>query len=151
MKGLLKIPLLVAAIVVVARVITERLGASNLINSLLSGVALHFLIVPLYFAIRIAMSGEPRPYSTLFKLVALYVVIVRAMLIPVYWLARIFEWPELRFGGLWGPDSSPFIGFVAIPFGTAAFWILASIVFGGGVGSLVLVIMRSLSKRPAIN
>jgi hypothetical protein len=143
LKGILTLPLVAAVFVVVGRVVTERLGAPPLVNGAMSAVALHAVLVPLYIAALIARSGERRPYGTLFKLVTIYVVAVRAMLIPVYWLARIYEWPEPRFFGLWGPDVSPFVGFIGVPFLTAAFWIVASIVVGGAIGSIVIAIMRS--------
>jgi hypothetical protein len=101
---------------------------------------LHAVIAPVYFAIRIATGGLSRPYLSQFALTGLYVVLVRAMLIPTYWLARVYDWPQPRFGGVSG--SSPFLGYVAIPFGTAAFWIAASLVFGGVLGSIIIAVMR---------
>ena len=68
------------------------------------------------------------------------------MLIPVYWLARIFQWPESRFEGLWGPRSDAFVGFIAVPFLTAFFWIVASVVVGGAIGAGLIAVMRSRSK-----
>lgn len=134
--------MLIAAAVVVLRVIVERAGASDAVANLLSVVALHFLIGPVYFAIRIAISGESRPYVTLFRLIALYVVLTRIMILPTYWLARIYGWPQGRFGGLAG--ATPFMGFIVIPVGTAAFWIVASLIFGGAVGSVIIAITRRL-------
>ncbi len=142
MKGIMKWPLIVAAVVVVSRVVVEQLGAPDAVANLLSVVALHFLIVPVYLAVRIAKSPVSRPYATLFKLIVLYVVLVRAMVLPTYWLARIYEWPQARFAGLAGPDVSFFTGFIAIPFATAAVWIFASTIFGGMLGSAVIAIGR---------
>jgi hypothetical protein len=140
--AILKWPLIIAAIVVVLRVVVEQTGAPNAVANLFSIVALHFLIGPVYFAIRIAKAGMPRPYAMLFKLIAIYVVLTRAMVLPTYWLARIYEWPQPRFAGLSGPDVPFFVGFIAIPFITAAFWIVASLVFGGIVGSVILQIYQ---------
>ena len=148
MKGILKWPLVIAAIVVVARVVTEQSGVPDSINNLISVVGLHFVIVPLYVAVRIAKSGTPRPYATLFKLIGIYVVLTRAMVIPVYWLARIYEWPQPRFGGLWGPDVNPFVGFIGVPFVTAAIWIVASLVVGGALGSLVIAVLGRPAGKP---
>jgi len=150
LKGILNLPLIVGAIVVVARVITERLGAPQLVNDALSAAALHTVLAPLYFAVLIARSGEHRPYGTLFKLITIYVVAVRAMIIPVYWLARIYEWPEPRFFGLWGPDVSPLVGFIVVPFLTAASWIVGSLVVGGAIGCITIAIMRSRTKVNAV-
>ena len=141
MKGILKWPLILAAVVVVVRVVVERAGAPVSVSSLLSVAALHTLLVPLYFAIRIGTNGVQRPYWTLIKLVGIYVVLTRAMIIPTYWLARIYGWTEPRFGGLAGSD--PFTGFIGIPFATAAMWIGASLVFGGLIGSIVIFALRS--------
>ena len=52
MRGILKWPLVIAAIVVVARVVLERSGAPPGISGLFSVVVLYLLICPLYFAVR---------------------------------------------------------------------------------------------------
>ena len=149
LKGILTWPLIIAAIVVVMRVVTEQSGVPDLINNFISGVALHFLIVPLYIAFRIAKSGTTRPYATLFKLVGIYVVLVRAMLLPVYWLGRIYQWPQPRFFGLWGDDVSPFVGFVVVPVLTAVSWIVGSLIVGGGLGSIVIAVLRRSGSKAA--
>jgi hypothetical protein len=142
MKEILKWPLIVAAVVIVLRVVTERAGAPDQFNNLLSAVLLHCLLGPLYFSLRLAKSDVPSPYLMLIKLVAVYVVLVRAMVIPTYWLAHIYGWTESRFSGL-GPESSPFVSYIAIPFQTAAIWIVVSIVFGGILGLVVLALTRT--------
>src|SRR5262249_23640967 len=139
-KGILKWPLIIAAVVVVFRVVVEQAGAPDGVANLLSVVALHFVICPVYFAIRIAKGGIPRPYITEFKLITLYVLLVRAMVLPIYWLARVYGWPQQRFHGLAGPDVSAFRGYIGIPFVTAGFWIVASVVFGGVLGSIIIAI-----------
>jgi len=144
-KQILKWPLIIAAAVVLIRVVLERAGASDTVTNILSVVALHLLIGPVYFAIRVAIGGEPRPYFTLFKLIALYVVLTRIMILPTYWLARIYGWPQGRFGGLAG--GSPFTGFFVIPFATAAFWIVASVIFGSIVGSFIIAITHRLTTQ----
>ena len=146
LKGILKWPLIIAAVVVILRVANERAGGSPILSSALSVVALHTLLAPVYFAIRIAGSGAERPYATLLKLILSYAVWTRAMLLPVYWLARVYQWPEPRFDGLWGPRSNAFVGFIAVPFLTAFFWIVASVVVGGAIGAGVLAVMNSRSK-----
>jgi hypothetical protein len=146
MSALLKWPLIVAAIVVVLRVVVERAGAPDSIANWLSVAALHTVLVPLYFAIQIVRQGIPRPYGTFLKSITVYVVLVRLMVIPTYWLARIYEWTQPRFYGLWGPDVDPFYGYITLPFQTAAFWIVGSIVFGGIIGSIVIAIGKR--RRP---
>lgn len=146
MKGILKWPLIIAALVVVLRVINERSGGSTVLSSALSVAALHTVLAPIYFAIRLAGSNVERPFATLLKLILAYAVWTRAMVIPVYWLARVYEWPERRFDGLWGPNVGAFEGFVGVPFVTALIWIVASVVVGGAIGAGVLAVMNSRSK-----
>ena len=142
LKGILKWPLIVAAAVVVLRVVVERAGAPAVVSNMLSVAALHTLLGPLYFAVQTGLSSVQSPYRLLIKLTGIYAVLTRAMIIPTYWLARIFEWPESRFAGLAGPDVTPFVGFIALPFLTAAFWIVISLVVGGAIGTVVLAIVR---------
>ena len=147
MKGTLKWPLIVAAIIVVLRIITERFGVPDSVNNAISVVLLHTLLVPIYLAVRIARNEVPRPYATLVKLIAMYAVLTRAMVLPVYWLARVYEWTQPRFAGLWGREVTPFVGYIGVPFITAAFWIGASIIGGGLVGAIVLAVGRRLFVR----
>jgi hypothetical protein len=143
LKGILKWPLIIAAVIVVLRVVVERAGAPVSVSNMLSVVALHTLLVPLYVAIRIGLSRVPRPYWMLIKLVAIYVVLTRAMIVLTYWLARIYRWQAPRFTGLFGPDVTPFRGFIAVPFLTAGLWIAVSLVVGGTIGTIVVVVLRS--------
>ena len=150
MKGMLKGPLIIAAILVVGRVIVERAGAPGWMSNLFSVVIFYVLIAPLYFAFRIANTGVDRPYRTLFKNIALFTALARSVVIPTYWLAYYYQWPEFRFsvaaGGNVGPNVSPVMGYVGIPLVAAIAWILVSLVVGGGLGSIVIKIKR---KRPA--
>ena len=146
MKGILKFPLIAAAVVVVLRVIVERAGAPVVVSNMLSVAALHTLLGPLYFAVRIGGASTQRPYLMLIKLIGIYAIWTRAMILPTYWLARIFGWPEPRFAGLAGPHVTPFVGFIALPFVTAGFWIAASIAIGGAIGATALAIVRSRIK-----
>jgi hypothetical protein len=140
LKRILKWPLIIAVIVVVLRVVTERAGAPDSLNNVLSIVVLHTILGPLYFAVQIVRYKLPRPYAELFKLITVYVFLTRLLILPVYWLARIYEWTQSRFAGLWGPRVSPFAGYIGVPFLTAAFWVVASIVFGGMIGSAVIAV-----------
>ena len=146
MKGILKWPLIIAAVVVVLRVVIERAGGSPVLANALSIAVMHTLLAPIYFAIRLAGSGVERPYRALLKLTLLFAVWTRAMVLPVYWLARIYEWPEPRFDGLWWPGVGAFEGFVGVPVVTALSWIVGSVLVGGAVGSAVLAVLRPRSK-----
>src|SRR5499426_2633203 len=97
MKGMLKGPLIIAAILVVVRVVLERAGAPGWLNNFFSVVVLYVFIAPLYFAFRIANSGVDRPYRTLFRKIALFTALARSMVITTYWLAYHYQWTELRF------------------------------------------------------
>src|SRR5687767_2988235 len=145
-KEILKWPLIVAAVVVVARVILEQAGAPNAVNNAVSVVMLHLILGPLYFAYRLANFDTPRPYRALLKVVALYAIFARAMVIPTYWLAYIFQWQQPRFsagnGGVVGPDVTPLTAYLLVPFGLLLFWTVASTVIGGGLGSALLAIKR---------
>jgi hypothetical protein len=144
--SILKWPVIVGAIVVVLRIVAERAGAPSGVSNAVSIVAVHTLLAPVYFAIVVGKKGLHAPYVTLLKLIALYVVIARAMVLPTYWLARVYQWPESRFAGTWGPDVTPFDGFIGVPFLTAGLWILGSIVFGGFAGSIILTLTRRSHK-----
>jgi hypothetical protein len=143
MKGMLKWPLVIAAIVIVARIVLEQSGAPDTINNLFSVVVLYVFIVPIYFALRIANSGFAHPYKTLLKNVAIYAALARAMVIPTYFLAYIYEWPAQRFaatgGGVVGltPLNACIIVIAAF-----AIWVTASVVIGGGIGSVIIALRR---------
>lgn len=142
----LKWPLAIAAVVVVARVLLEQAGAPSSVTNAFSVVMLYLLVVPIYFAVKLMRSGTPRPYSTLLKQTALYAALARAMVIPTYWLAYIYSWPQPRFavdqGGVVGGDMTPFRAFVGLPLVAAAAWVIGSVIIGGGIGSLIIFIGR---------
>ena len=146
MKGMLKWPLIIAAIFVVGRVALERLGAPIAISNLVSVSVLLTLVFPLYFAWRISGSGAPHPYRTLLKTVTIFAVVARAMVIPTYWLAYIYQWPDLRFSeemsGVVGPGITPLEGYLWVPLTLTLSWVIGSIVIGGGLGSIVLAVRR---------
>jgi hypothetical protein len=147
MKG----PLILAAIVIVARVILEQAGAPGWLNNLFSVVVLYVLIIPIYFAVRIANSGVDRPYRTLLKYTAMYAVLARCMVIPTYWLAYYFQWSAPRFGAQQGGNVgfgvTPFMGYVGIPLLALLAWVVFSVVVGGGLGSLVIKAKRKNPVR----
>lgn len=150
MKGMLKWPLIIAVIVVVLRVVLEQAGAPGFLTNVVSLVVLYLVICPLYFAFTIADSGVARPYVSLLKVTALYTALARAMVIPTYWLAYTYQWSAPRFtvaqGGVVGPNVTPIYGYVLIPLGAALVWIVASLVTGGGLGSIVIALKRKSAK-----
>jgi hypothetical protein len=142
-KQLLKGPLIVGAVVVIARALIERTGGPLWLSNVVSSVALICVLAPVYFALKISRDRLPRPYSTHFKATALYAILVRAMILPFYWAAFFYGWGDPRFEV--PPDSGPFVGYVAIPFLTAAGWIVAAVIVGGGIGSLIIAVSRPSS------
>jgi len=151
MKGILKWPLIIAAFLVVVRVILERAGAPEPVNNVFSVVVFYVLIAPLYFAFRIAGSGVAAPYKTLLKTTALFTALARSMVIPTYWLAYAYQWPQYRFsvgaGGNVGPGVSPFMGYAGIPLLAAAVWILISLIVGGGLGCILIAVKRKSARK----
>jgi hypothetical protein len=150
MKGILKWPLIIAAVVTVLRVVIERAGAPDMISGIFGVVWLHLILVPLYFAFRIAKSNVSRPYLTQLKLTFLYVVFARLMILPTYWLGYIYQWPQSRFSGLIGPDVTPFEGYIGVPLVTAAIWIVLSTVIGGAIGCLVIALRGQFSPNESL-
>src|SRR5262245_8398770 len=155
MKGLMKWPLIIAAILIVLRIVLERAGAPDSVNNIVSVAVFYVLIAPLYFAFRIAGANVDRPYRVLLKTTILFTTLARAMVIPTYWLAYIYQWPQERFSvsqnGVVGPSVTPFQGFVSIPVVALLIWILISLVVGGGLGSILIAIKRkSMKKMPEI-
>ena len=145
MKHLLKWPLIITAVIVVSRVLLERFGAPPAVNDTLSVLLLTVLIFPLYFAARIAKSGEAHPYRMLLKVTVLYALLARAMIIPTYWFARIYQWPEPRFEGVVRPGATTFKAYILTPLNPAV--LIASIVVGCGLALLVMAFIRLFTKN----
>ena len=94
-----------------------------------------------------------RPYRELLRLTALYATLARAIVIPTYWLAYIYQWQAPRFsvaqGGNVGPDVTPIWGFVLIPVGALIAWVIASLIVGGGLGSVLIKVKRKPAAAAA--
>ena len=115
-----------------------------------SVVVLYLLICPVYFAIRLGASGVKRPYLSLLKTIVIYAALARAMVIPTYWLAYLYQWPEGRFstnqGGVVGEGVTPLYAYLLIPLGAGLVWIVASVIIGGAVGSFLIAARRFASR-----
>jgi hypothetical protein len=150
LSGMLKWPLILAAIAVVLRVVLELGQAPGLLANLVSVVALYLLICPLYFTFRISNSGIASPYLQLLKSTALYAALARSLVIPTYWLAYIYQWQAPRFsvhnGGVFGPDVTPLRAFVLVPLFAGIAWVIGSVIIGGGLGSIVIAVRRYTSR-----
>jgi hypothetical protein len=147
MKGILKGPLIIAAVLIVARIVAERLGASDGVTNSMSVVVFHVLIAPIYFAIRIARSDVARPYLTHLKLTALFAILARLMVVPTYWLAYALNWTTPRFtvegGGVVGADNMMRV--ILTPLVLVVVWTIASLIVGGLLGLLIIAAGRKLA------
>ena len=151
-KGMMKWWLIIAAIVIIVRVILEQIGAPEPVNNIF-GVAWLYFIVPFYFAVRIDKSGEPKPYRALFKNLLLYSIYTRLMVMPTYWLAYAFQWAAPRFsldmGGVVGEGVTALQGYLSVPVRNAIVWIIFVVIQGMILGGLTLLIRRRGSKAAA--
>ena len=139
--GLMKAGVLVAACIIVVRIILEQFGAPESVNNIF-GVAWLYLVFPVLFALRIAASGEPGPFKALFKTLLLFGVYTRLMVMASYMLAFLFKWQAPRFslkmGGNVGPDVSALQGLLVIPVRNALIWIVMATVLGMIIGGIIL-------------
>src|SRR4051812_25851674 len=138
MKGMFKWPFAIAAFLVVARIVCEQRGMPETVNNLFSVVVLYVFIAPMYFALKIAKTDNPKPYAAELKSAALFTLLTRGLLvIPTYWLAYVYHWRAPRFsvaqGGVVGPGIEPLRAFVVTPLAALVVWILASVIIGGGI------------------
>ena len=150
--GLLKVGVLVAACIIVVRIVLEQLGAPESINNAF-GVAWLYIIFSVLFALRIGKSGESAPYKALFKSLLLFSVYTRLMVIPTYMLAYLLNWQASRFstkmGGNVGPDVDTLSGLFLIPLRNAFIWIVMATVIGMIIGGgVILVRKRRLEASP---
>jgi hypothetical protein len=148
MKGILKLPLIVAAVFIALRIITEQMGAPDSVNNAISVVALYMLIFPIYFGVRVARGDFASPYFTGLKLTVLYAFVCRLMIAPTYWMAYVLDWKDVpRFtvegGGVVGGGVPRAI---ITPFVLVVMWTVGAAVVGGILTSLTILISR---KKPA--
>ena len=149
-SGLLRIPLLIAAAVVVIRIVLEQLGMPRAVVDIF-GVTWLLVLVPAYFGFRIGGTTEPSPFKPFFKLTVSFVALVRLMIIPTYWLAYALNWQSYRFltefGGNVGEGIGPLAGYLLIPIRNFFIWLVLGSVAGGLAGSIVLAIRRKLKQN----
>lgn len=148
----LKWPLIVAATLVVLRIVLEHLGAPESINNLL-GVAWLHVLVPFYLAYQIQSAGSDRPYRALFKDLFFYTLYTRLMVLVTYWMAYLWQWQSPRFllarGGNVGEGIGPFQGILVIPGRNLLVWIVMAMVVGMVLGSILLLIKRRGNRAAA--
>lgn len=140
-----KKPLVIAAAIIVIRIVLEQVGAPSGVN-IVFGVVWLYLILPFWFAGKIAASPEPRPYLALFKNVGLFALLSRVLVMVTYWLAYAFSWTPTRFslagGGVVGEGVTPLQGYLVIPLRNLAAWTVAATLIGMILGGITLAVMR---------
>ncbi len=146
-KKLMKVPLIIAAALVVLRVLFEQAGAPGAVNNIFGVVWLYFTI-PFYFAFQIAASGEPRPFKALFKNLLIFTFWTRVMVLPTYWLAYALQWSAPRFNRgqadvVVGEGVSPLTGYLLVPVRNLAVWVILSTLVGMILGGITLFVRRS--------
>ena len=143
--GLMKAGVLVAACIIVVRIILEQMGSPESVNYIF-GVAWLYLIFPVPFALNISASGEPGPFKALFKTLLLFGVYTRLMVMATYMMAYLLKWQAPRFGtkmgGNVGPDVGALQGLLLIPVRNALIWIVTATVVGMIIGGAVLFAKR---------
>ncbi len=143
----IKWPLILTLMVMVVRILLEEMGAPGALSNIFSVAWLAFLI-PIYFAVGMAASGEAHPYKALIKLIVLYGVGVRLMVAVSYSLAYAFAWSAPRFsgGGVIGEEVTALQGLFLTP----AFNLVPGLIMAIGSGLLVgpatLAIRRKMLK-----
>ncbi len=146
----IKWPLILTLMVMVVRILLEEMGAPGALSKIFSVAWLAFLI-PIYFAVGMAASGEAHPYKALIKLIVLYGVGARLMVAVSYSLAYAFAWSAPRFsgGGVIGEEVTALQGLLLMP----AFNLVPGLIMAIGAGLLVgpatLAIRRKMLKSKA--
>ncbi|MCA9735901.1 hypothetical protein KC799_27430 [candidate division KSB1 bacterium] len=147
-NSMMKIPLIVAAAVIIIRIILEHVGSPEAVNAVF-GVAWLYFIIPVLFALQISKSGDSSPYKSLFISLLLFAVYTRLMVFVTYMLAWWQQWQAPRFslaqGGVVGEDVSAMQGLFIIPLRNAVFWIIFATLIGMLVGWITILIHKKKS------
>ena len=150
MKTLLKWPLIVTFGVIVVRIVLEEFGAPQAINTIVGVVWLQ-LLVPVYFGLVLANSTNLPRFVTLAKLVVLYALCTRLMVLASYSLAYVFQWSAPRFsvegGGVVGEGVTPLQGLFLTPALNQVFWVIGGVVIGMLLGSASLAARSRLGRE----
>jgi hypothetical protein len=143
--SLLKTGLILAAVIIIIRIVLEQVGAPESVNRIF-GVAWLYFIFPVLFALRIAADGGAGGFKRLVKDLFFFALYTRLMVAVTYVLAYFLQWQAPRFsaagGGTVGPDITPVAGILAIPAFNAVIWIITAVIFGGIIGGITLAIKK---------
>ena len=146
----MKYGLLIAAIIIVVRIILELLGAPAFVNSIF-GVAWMYLIMPVVFGFVITGAGMAGPMKVLFKNVLLFAVYTRIMVMITYMLAYIFKWTAPRFsfaqgGGNVGENVNALNGLLLIPIRNLVLWVVFAVIVGMIIGGITIW-LRKITRK----
>jgi hypothetical protein len=145
----MRVGVVIAAIIIVVRIVLEQAGAPQTVNNVF-GVAWLYFILPVLFALAIRSKAYAGPYKTLLKEVVLFAVYTRVMVMVTYMLAYFLKWSAPRFavaeGGNVGDNVSFLSGVLVIPVRNALIWVVVATILGMIIGSVTLLLVR---KKPA--
>ncbi len=144
-KSLIKLPLVIAVVVIICRLIVEQVGAPEMLNMIFGITWLH-LLVPFYLASRIAKAGAAKPFLNLLASLSVFTLAVRILVAATYSLAYALSWEAPRFqlagGGVVGEGVTPLEGYLLIPLQNLVITGVALIVIGMILGGITLAILR---------
>jgi len=146
-KNVLKTWTLIAAAVIILRIIFEQAGASSAIASIF-GVAWLYFLIPAHLAVTISKSGVAAPYLELLKNLFFFGLYTRLMVMATYIMAYHFQWTSPRFqlanGGVVGAESA-LKGYLLLPLQGAGIWIIMVCIIGMIIGGITLFISSKKS------
>ena len=151
MKAPIRIPLILAAVVIVARLALEGAGAAGMVTTIVGVTWLHFL-VPIYLGARIAGAGSPSPFKDLFKPIFFFTLYTRLMVMVTYMLAYPLGWTATRFsveGGGGVGAGSAVEGMLIIPVRNFLVTVVVAPIIGMILGSITVYIKRKMAPQPA--
>jgi len=151
-RTVMRVGIIVAAIIIVVRIVLELAGAPLSVNNIF-GVAWLYFIMPVLFALAIRAKASAGPYLSLLKDVVLFGVYTRLMVMVTYVVAYFLRWSAPRFtvagGGNVGDNVSLFSGVLFIPVRNALIWVVFVTVVGMIIGSITLLIRRKPAPATA--
>jgi hypothetical protein len=143
-SSLIKWGVLIAAVIIVVRIVLEQIGTPESI-SFIFGVAWLYFILPILFAFRIRARKEASPYKSLFISVLLFAFYTRVIVMLTYILAYFLRWQAPRFaypGGNVGENVGVWTGILIIPLRNVLIWVVMSTIIGMILGSITLLVKR---------
>lgn len=142
---LMKLGVILAAVIIVLRIILEQAGAPEMVNNIF-GVAWLYFIFPVLFAFRIAKDREKGRFKALLGNVVLFALYTRLMVMVSYMGAYAFQWRAPRFsaamGGNVGPGVGPLSGVFIIPVRNLLIWVISATIIGIIIGGITLLLRR---------